>query len=96
MITVLMAHHQLDLQEAVNYVEELCEASIARFENDRCLVPSFDARVDKLVSIYVEGLQHWITSSLHWSFMSERYFGRQGAEVKVHRVVRLTSPEGSL
>jgi len=91
MITVLMTHYDLDLQGAVDYVEDLCQASMARFENDRRLVPSFDPQIDKLVEIYVEGLQHFIVSSLHWSFESERYFGRMGAEVKLHRVIPLSS-----
>jgi hypothetical protein len=42
-----------------------------------------------MVRRYVQGLQDWIVGSLHWSFMTYRYFGTDGAEVKKHRTIKL-------
>jgi hypothetical protein len=89
MIPVVMNEEGLDLQSAVEFVGDLCKQSIDRFNDDRMNLPSWGAKIDKDVGIYVNGLAHWIVGSLHWSFESERYFGKNGKEVKVTRVVDL-------
>lgn len=90
MITILMVHHGMSLQDAVDKVGEFCRMTIDKFCMDKDRVPSFgDAKLDRDVATYVKGLQDWIVGSLHWSFMTERYFGTNGAEVKVHRNVTL-------
>jgi hypothetical protein len=89
MIVVLMREQGLDLQGAVDYVGALCKGTIQRFEDNRAMLPSWGDELDKQVAIYVEGLQNWIVGSLHWSFDSERYFGKEGLQVKQNRVVKL-------
>ncbi|TFK33445.1 isoprenoid synthase domain-containing protein [Crucibulum laeve] len=89
MIPVVMRQKNLSLQEAVDFVGDYCKNSIERFETDRKSVPSWGPDVDKDVTIYIEGLQNWIVGSLHWSFDSERYFGKLGAQVKKHRIIEL-------
>ncbi|KAJ7682965.1 isoprenoid synthase domain-containing protein [Mycena rosella] len=89
MIPVVMHEQGLDLQSAVDFVGEMCKQSIDRFIEDRASLPSWGPKIDREVSIYVDGLADWIVGSLHWSFMSERYFGTSGAKVKASRVVDL-------
>ncbi|KAI0368610.1 terpenoid synthase [Pilatotrama ljubarskyi] len=89
MIAVIMHRHDVGLQEAMDFVGMLCKATIDRFEHDRQLIPSWGPKIDRDVAVYVQGLQDWIVGSLHWSFRSTRYFGKDGASVKKHRVVRL-------
>ena len=90
MIVILMTYYGMTLQEAVDRVGELCQQTIDTFCENMERVPSFgDAKLDQDAAAYVQGLQDWIVGSLHWSFMTERYFGKQGAEVKKHRVVTL-------
>lgn len=89
MIPVIMNHHSLDLQPAVDLVGQLCQQSIDRFMNDRAQLPSWGPEIDRQVQIYVTGLEDWMVGSLHWSFESERYFGKGGREVKQSRVVNL-------
>ena len=89
MIVVLMREQELDLQGAVDYVGALCQGTIQRFEDNRAMLPSWGDELDKQVATYVEGLQNWIVGSLHWSFDSERYFGKEGLRVKQNRVVKL-------
>lgn len=89
MIPVVMHHHGLDLQSAVDFVGELCKQSIDRF-NDLCKqLPSWGPKIDRDVAVYVNGLRDWIVGSLHWSFESERYFGKDGKRVKTERTVTL-------
>lgn len=89
MIAVIMHRQDLGLQEAVDAVGVLCKASIDRFEQDRRLLPSWGPEIDRDVATYVQGLQNWIVGSLHWSFESTRYFGKDGVSVKKHRLVKL-------
>ena len=89
MIVVVMQQEGLDLQSAVNFVGDLCQQSIDRFVAERANMPSWGPEIDRQVNIYVDGLADWIVGSLHWSFESERYFGKTGLEVKKTRTVTL-------
>ncbi|KZP15764.1 terpenoid synthase [Athelia psychrophila] len=90
MIPVVMHERGLTLQSAVDFVGDLCKKSIDRFNDDRLNnLPSWGPKVDREVAVYVGGLADWIAGSLHWSFESERYFGKDGRQVKACRVVHL-------
>ncbi|KAG5727529.1 Germacradienol/germacrene D synthase [Termitomyces sp. T112] len=89
MIPVVMNEEGLDLQSAIDFVGNMCRQSIDRFVEDRANLPSWGPEIDKDVAVYVNGLADWIVGSLHWSFESERYFGKTGREVKANRVVNL-------
>lgn len=91
MIPVVMVQEGLDLQSAIDFVGRMCEQSINRFVADRANLPSWGPEIDRQVAIYVDGLADWIVGSLHWSFESERYFGKAGLEVKSTRAVKLLS-----
>ncbi|KAI0701357.1 terpenoid synthase [Cytidiella melzeri] len=89
MIVVVMKQEGLCLQDAVDFVGELCQQSIDRFVAERASLPSWGPEIDRQVDVYVDGLADWIVGSLHWSFESERYFGKSGLEVKKTRTVTL-------
>ncbi|PPQ77980.1 hypothetical protein CVT25_015447 [Psilocybe cyanescens] len=89
MIPVVMNQEGIDLQEAVDFVGNMCKQSIDRFNEERRALPSWGPEVDRDVAIYVDGLANWIVGSLHWSFESERYFGKNGKQVKATRIVEL-------
>ena len=67
----------------------MCKQSIDRFNEDRARLPSWGPEIDRDVSIYVAGLANWIVGSLHWSFETERYFGKSGHQVKATRTVEI-------
>ena len=90
MVVILTEHHGMGVQEAVDHVADQCEALVKRFEVNRKLVPSFGEDLDPLVTVYIEGLQHWIAGFLNWCFETERYFGKEAPDVQIHRIVRLT------
>ena len=90
MVIILMTNYGMELQDAMDYVGEMCRITIESFIANKERVPSFgDAKLDEDVAGYVQGLQDWIVGALHWSFMSQRYFGKNGAEVKKTRYVKL-------
>jgi hypothetical protein len=89
MIPVVMNEEGIDLQSAVDFVGALCRQSIDRFNDDRDSLPSWGPKIDRDVAVYVDGLANWIVGSLHWSFETERYFGKTGQDVKVTRIVDL-------
>ncbi|KAJ7878968.1 isoprenoid synthase domain-containing protein [Mycena olivaceomarginata] len=82
MITILTKYHGHSLQSAVDYVGELCRLTIDTFQRDRASIPlTGDPRSKPWSSVI----------SLHWSFMTERYFGKSAADVKKKRFVALPS-----
>ncbi|KAF8905261.1 isoprenoid synthase domain-containing protein [Gymnopilus junonius] len=89
MIPVVMNQEGVDLQTAVDFVGNMCKQSIDRFSAERNQLPSWGPEIDREVAIYVNGLADWIVGSLHWSFESERYFGKNGRDVKTTRIVEL-------
>jgi hypothetical protein len=93
MICVFMTNDGLNLQHAVDRIGELCKQTIDTFIENQTRVPSWGDDVDKDVKLYVNGLQEWIVGSLHWSFMTTRYFGNNGGAVKATRIVELLSQD---
>lgn len=89
MIVIMMRHHGMTLQEAVDFVGDLCKKSIDRFNEDRARLPSWGPEIDAQVQVYVQGLADWIVGSLFWSFDSERYFGRKGSQIKKDLIIEL-------
>ncbi|KAH9928495.1 terpenoid synthase [Epithele typhae] len=89
MIVILMKLRGCDLQTAVDSVGDLCRQTIDAFVANQRALPSFGPKIDRDVALYVRGLQDWIVGSLHWSFESERYFGKSGAKVKKLGIVKL-------
>lgn len=93
MISVIQHQFDLSLQTSVDAVGSLCKLCIDRFERDSTNLPSFgDPEIDRQVRLYADGLADWIVGSLHWSFESERYFGKYGKKVRETRQVELLPP----
>lgn len=89
MVVVIMNEQGLDLQSAIDLVADMCRQSIDRFVIDSANLPSWGPQVDRDVQTYINGLADWIIGSLHWSFETERYFGKTGRAVKAAGAVEL-------
>ncbi|EAU85264.1 terpene synthase [Coprinopsis cinerea okayama7 len=90
MVSIVMHQKGFALQEAVNFVGELCKKAMERFQADKRNLPSWGPEIDGEVAMYVDGLQNWIVGSLNWSIDgTERYFGKDGPGIKKHRKVKL-------
>ncbi|KAJ3512376.1 hypothetical protein NLJ89_g3557 [Agrocybe chaxingu] len=95
MIVILMQYHGHTLQSAVDYVGELCAQTIDTFCENKERLPSWGPEIDDMVARYVKGLQDWIVGSFHWSFQTQRYFGKDGLDIKKHRYVKLLPLEAA-
>jgi len=90
MVTVVMKHCHLTLQQAMDFVGALCCRSIDRFMENKALLPKWESeKLNRDVENYVKGLEDWIVGSLHFNFLTDRYFGMDGDLVKMTRVVRI-------
>ncbi|KAF5358647.1 hypothetical protein D9758_007706 [Tetrapyrgos nigripes] len=89
MIAVLMHRDQIPLQAAVERVGDICRDAIDRYNKWRRKLPSWGPEIDSDVARYADGLADWMVGVMHWSFETERYFGRQAKIVKKEQVVRL-------
>jgi hypothetical protein len=47
----------------------------------RSAVPSWGALIDEQLGMYIAGLDNLLIGILKWSFVCERYFGKNCAEV---------------
>jgi len=91
-VIIVMAQQGLGLQEAIDYVGNLCKATIDGFKEDRNNLPSWGPKIDKDVATYVEGLAMWIIGLPYWSFYSERYFGKSGRDALATHTMDLLPP----
>ena len=89
MIVIVQQHEQLELQEAIDYVGDLCLGCIDRFEALRQALPSWGPEIDEQLQVYIDGLGAWMIGNLVWSFETERYFGKEGRQVRHDLSVRL-------
>ena len=56
----------------------------------KALLPKWESeKLNKDVQNYVKGLEDWIVGSLHFNFLTDRYFGKNGNLVKMTRVVKI-------
>ena len=72
----------LDRQAALDYGGELVADSIERFLAGRAALPTWGSEVDRQVAVYVQGLEDWMVANAEWSFVSERYFGKEGPRIR--------------
>ncbi|KAF8574200.1 terpenoid synthase [Ramaria rubella] len=89
MVIILMKTRALDLQAAVDYVGDMCFKVHNAFCKNQKNLPSWGPEIDRDVARYVRGLESWIVASIHWSFLSGRYFGTKGLQIKDSRIVAL-------
>ena len=88
-ITVLMTHKGLGLQEAANYIGEHWKTLVKTYLDAKKSLPSWGAKIDHEVAQYTMALESWVIGNLNWSFESLRYFGSTRHEVRRTLVVRL-------
>lgn len=60
MVAVVMQEKGYSLQEAVDFVGDLCKKTIERFDLEKKNLPSWGPDRDREVAMYVDGLQNWI------------------------------------
>lgn len=84
-----MRHHHLGVQEAIDKTGELAHNKMDRFYNLYPQIPRYAGPVDLDVQLLVDGMAQCVSGVMHWSYESQRYFGKQGLEIKQSRQLRL-------
>ena len=88
-LTVLMHHFHLNLQDAADHVAEYFKTLVETYLEAKRALPSWGALIDQDVAHSAMAMECWVVGNLNWSFESKRYFGDAGAEVGKSRVVQL-------
>lgn len=77
-----MHQFNIDLYHATEWVAKHHKTLEARFLDALTRLPSFNPEVDAALQEYVTGLAAFPRGNDSWRFESERYFGKNGAEVR--------------
>ena len=81
---------QLDEQDAIDAVAKNFSDLSAEFRILRDTLPDFGSEeIQRMVEEFVDGMAYFIEGHIEWSFLSERYFGTKGSEVKETGIVEL-------
>ncbi|KAH9838441.1 isoprenoid synthase domain-containing protein [Rhodofomes roseus] len=82
LVCAIMATLGLERQAAIDYAGDLCNKTVERFLEGKAALPSWGPEIDAQVQVYVQGLEDWIIANAEWSFMTERYFGKDGPKIR--------------
>ncbi|KAJ6519123.1 terpenoid synthase [Mycena sanguinolenta] len=89
-VTLMILHEKLSVQEAIDRVSTIYDDLAAQFLAVFNSLPSFDsAAVDSMVRHYVDGLGNWIRANDCWSFETWRYFRDDGLRIQKERSIDL-------
>lgn len=85
-----MRNEQLDLQGAIDRAGDMCRAAVDKYIETKVKFPSYGPNIDTQLAAFVYGLESWMIGNLNWSFVTLRYFGTEGQDIKRTRWVTLT------
>ncbi|KAL4256103.1 Terpene synthase [Pleurotus pulmonarius] len=89
-VTVVIQQFRMNIQDAMDYIENLINRLVDQFLEQWSHIPVFSGPVDAEIRAYCNMLGIWVRGNDSWSFESERYFGERGPEVQTSRTIRLT------
>jgi len=84
-----MKEHNTDVQGAIDWTSMLHAEMVKRFNELYLEIPRWGGPLDLDVQSYMNGMAQWVGANVQWSYESERYFGKQGHEVKKTRMLCL-------
>lgn len=89
-VSLIMAHKDMDVHQAMSHVAALHESQVDKFLAAFDALPSFNSyQVDSWVREYANGLANWIRANECWSYESWRYFKNDGLRIQQTRIVNL-------
>ncbi|KAH8886432.1 terpenoid synthase [Thozetella sp. PMI_491] len=97
LVTVVMLEHNMNPQDAMDWIGDLHTSLVEQFLAEHARLPIFyneDGTVNQQVPLYVDALGNWVRANDSWSFESERYFAKDGERVRRERTVALLPKKG--
>ncbi|KAK8061943.1 terpenoid synthase [Apiospora phragmitis] len=89
LITIIMQQFGLGVQEAFDYTGALSRMKMKRFYVLYRRLPRWMGPVGLDVQKLVDGMAQCVSGVMHWSYESERYFGKRGLAIKGSRTFGL-------
>ncbi|KZT54869.1 terpenoid synthase [Calocera cornea HHB12733] len=93
LVIVLMYAKTLSAQDAMNCAGELIQQRVDEYLALKTQLPSWDEGIDRMVKLYVDGMEYWIAGAAEWSFWTKRYFGDDALLVKATRIMPFEHPK---
>lgn len=87
-VDVVMREQGLGVQEAMDHVGQMYQATSNQLLDDFRTLPSF-ASQDPVARAYVEGLLEWVQGNVEFSLASGRYFGGLAGSLEIRKSHRV-------
>jgi hypothetical protein len=84
-----MYNEGLSHQEALDRAGEIYKNRVDAFSSNKTSLRSFDEDTDRIIQMYLYGLEQWVCGNNAWYLDTERYFGKDREEVKQTGIVKL-------
>ncbi|CAE6511776.1 unnamed protein product [Rhizoctonia solani] len=93
-VCVAMEHKKLNLEGAIEFVNQLTRDRLDEYVAAKAKLPSFGPAVDKQVAQYIQGIEYCVQGFIDWTFRTPRYFGSvdEATKVKETGVVNIMAP----
>ncbi|KZT04728.1 terpenoid synthase [Laetiporus sulphureus 93-53] len=82
LVAVIAHAFGIGQQAAVDHAAAMCNETVERFLACKAALPSWGRVVDAQVETFVRGLEDWMIANAEWSFVTERYFGKNAPQVR--------------
>ncbi|KAG8700219.1 hypothetical protein FRC09_006100 [Ceratobasidium sp. 395] len=92
LVFITMWDKQLNLEDAMEYVDELTRKRTQEYVEAKKKLRSFGPELDPQVALYVQGIEYWVQGSIDWTFMTPRYFGAEVEKVRDTGMVDIMAP----
>ena len=87
LVSVLMHERGISAQEAVDHIGERFKQLTGEFMLTMMHLPELPESVRTTYAEFVLDIAVWVEGHTQWSFVSERYFGKKGMEVREKKIV---------
>ncbi|CAE6445271.1 unnamed protein product [Rhizoctonia solani] len=75
LVFITMWDKQLNLEDAMDYVDQLTRKRVQEYVEAKAKLRSFGPELDDKVALYIRGIEYWVQGAIDWTFMTTRYFG---------------------
>ncbi|CAE6452514.1 unnamed protein product [Rhizoctonia solani] len=72
LVFIIMWYNQLELQDAVDYVNQLIEQRVQDYLEAKAKLRSFGPDLDEEVTRYIQGIEYCVQACIDWSFITTR------------------------